>query len=57
MTTRITSTWSDNKGEGKVTYSPDYKSLDRGTKLDFLNDVIFELNREFSAVLKDRGTQ
>jgi hypothetical protein len=45
--------WNNQKGEGKVTVTPDFREADWITKADLLQDAIYELEEMYNQTLKD----
>jgi hypothetical protein len=45
--------WNYQKGEGKVTVTPDFREADWITKADLLQDAMHELEEMYNQTLKD----
>jgi hypothetical protein len=47
--------WNYQKGEGKVTVTPDFREASWVTKADLLQDAIYELEEMYNQTLKNYG--
>jgi hypothetical protein len=47
--------WNDQKGEAKVTVTPDFREASWITKADVLQDALYELEEMYNLTLKDYG--
>ena len=55
MVGKITCTWSTNRGEEtRVSFNGEYDRMNRLSKLDFLQDAIYELNCEYDKIYGEK---
>ena len=53
MIEMLTGVWSDDEGEGGVVFSEDFLEAPRIVQLDFLVDMIHELNGYYEQMLEN----
>ena len=54
MIEMMTGVWSDDEGEGGVVFSEDFLEAPRIVQLDFLVDMIHELNGYYEQMLEKK---
>jgi hypothetical protein len=54
MIEMMTGFWSDNEGEGGVVFSENFLEAPRVVQLDFLIDMIHELNGYYEKMLENK---